>query len=197
MNSVLPSQAPQAFPFELNVLRQYWCWLLAGGIAFIVLGLVALGCLPFVTEAAILYYGFVLIASGIVSGIQAFRLKVGSGFFLALIIGVLDVVVGFLMLTHTLEAALIMTLLLAVFFLASGLFRVIMAIVVRPPQWGWLALAGVVTLLLGASIWKRWPWSSFWVIGLFVGVELLMRGWAMVMLGLAARRLPDTRSAIA
>lgn len=170
-----------------EILRASWGWLLALGIVLILLGVIALGSLPFMTAAYVLYLGFLLILSGIVCGIQAFRTRQWSGFFLALLTGILDVVVGFLMVTHVGETAAIMTLLLAMFFFVGGLFRIVASLVLRFPQWGISLLAGFVTLLLGVSIWRQWPLSSFWVIGLFLGVELLFRGWSLVMLALAVR----------
>jgi uncharacterized membrane protein HdeD (DUF308 family) len=46
-----------------------------------------------------------------------------------------------------------------------------------------------VTLLLGILIWAQWPVSGLWVIGLFVGIDLIFSGWSWVALALAARSL--------
>jgi uncharacterized membrane protein HdeD (DUF308 family) len=51
-------------------------------------------------------------------------------------------------------------------------------------------LNGVVTLLLGVLIWRQWPLSGLYVIGLFLGINLVVSGASYVSLGLAARRLP-------
>lgn len=187
MSIQLGHTSENVLPSGAEILRPIWGWLLALGIALILLGVIALGSLPFMTAAYVLYLGFLLIASGVVCGIQAFRTLQWSGFFLALLTGILDVVVGFLMVTHVGETAVIMTLLLAVFFFVGGLFRIVASLALRFPQWGVSLLAGVVTLLLGVSIWRQWPLDSFWVIGLFLGVELLFRGWSLVMLALAVR----------
>ena len=48
---------------------------------------------------------------------------------------------------------------------------------------------GVVNVLLGILIWLQWPASAFWVIGLFIGIDLLMTGWWFVTLGLISRRV--------
>jgi uncharacterized membrane protein HdeD (DUF308 family) len=40
-------------------------------------------------------------------------------------------------------------------------------------------------------IWRQWPVSGLWVIGLFIGIDLIFYGWSLVMLGLLAKRLPD------
>ena len=78
-------------------------------------------------------------------------------------------------------------LLLAATFLAGGLIRIVITLLDRFPGWPWVLLNGFVTLLLGILIWRQWPESSFWVIGLFVGIDLLFSGWSWVMLGLLVR----------
>jgi uncharacterized membrane protein HdeD (DUF308 family) len=30
--------------------------------------------------------------------------------------------------------------------------------------------SGIITLILGIAIWRRWPEDSLWVIGLFLGI---------------------------
>jgi uncharacterized membrane protein HdeD (DUF308 family) len=36
---------------------------------------------------------------------------------------------------------------------------------------------------------NRTPGASLWVIGLFVGIEMIFNGWAWVMLSLGLRRV--------
>jgi uncharacterized membrane protein HdeD (DUF308 family) len=170
-----------------ETLHRSWGWLLAFGIADIVLGLFALSVPGIFSLAFTLYIGFVLIATGIVDAIQAFRTRTWGGFFLALFTAILDLVVGFLMITHGVDATLVMTLLLAAFFFVGGLFRIFFSLAARFPSWGWSVLSGLISVLLGAMIWSRWPYSGFWVIGVFVGIELLFRGWTLVMLALAVK----------
>jgi uncharacterized membrane protein HdeD (DUF308 family) len=43
---------------------------------------------------------------------------------------------------------------------------------------------------LGVLIWAHWPASAFWVIGLFIGVDLLLTGWWFITLTLLSRRIP-------
>jgi uncharacterized membrane protein HdeD (DUF308 family) len=56
--------------------------------------------------------------------------------------------------------------------------------------WQWMLLNGVIALLLGVSIWRQWPFSGLWVIGLFVGIEMLLSGFSWLMLGLAVHSKP-------
>ena len=80
---------------------------------------------------------------------------------------------------------------LAVFFVAAGVLRVGHALSRRFSGWGWTLLSGAVTLLLGVLIWRDFPESALWVIGTFVGIDLVFNGLSWVMLGLAARALPS------
>jgi uncharacterized membrane protein HdeD (DUF308 family) len=82
-------------------------------------------------------------------------------------------------------AAAAVTLMLAAFLFVGGLFRIIAALTERFPHWGWLLLSGVISLLLGILIWRQMPLSSLWVIGTFVGIEMIFSGWSWVALGLA------------
>jgi uncharacterized membrane protein HdeD (DUF308 family) len=65
------------------------------------------------------------------------------------------------------------------------------------PHRGWVLLNGVVTLALGIMIWRRWPLSGLWVIGLFVGIEMLLYGWSLVMLAIAAKKMPASAASAA
>jgi uncharacterized membrane protein HdeD (DUF308 family) len=111
--------------------------------------------------------------------------------FIDLLTGILYVVVGFMIVANPGAAAITLTLLIALFLIFTGIFRIVVALMTRFPHWGWLALHGLVNLLLGIAIWRQWPLSGLWVIGLFVGIDMVFNGWSLVMLGLTARRLPQ------
>jgi uncharacterized membrane protein HdeD (DUF308 family) len=44
---------------------------------------------------------------------------------------------------------------------------------------------GIITLLLGLMIYRQWPSSSVWAIGILVGVSMITSGFSRVMLSLA------------
>src|SRR5262249_45264170 len=98
-------------------------------------------------------------------------------------------VLGALIVWRPLVTAEILTLLMGAFFLVAGLFQLITPFVVSLPDWGWHALNGVITLLLGILILVQWPVSGLWVIGLFVGIELIFYGGAWIVLALSLRSL--------
>jgi uncharacterized membrane protein HdeD (DUF308 family) len=179
------------FVEAVHELRRHWFWFFLLGVLLIVLGMVALSSEVFVALIAMVFYGCLLITAGLFQGVAAFWGRRWHGFFMHLLAAALDLVVGFMLVTRPEAAATALTLLLAIYFMVGGLFRIISAVAIRQPQWGWSLLAGVVTLGLGLAIFNSWPDSGPWVIGLFIGIDMIFHGWSWVMLALAARRLPE------
>ena len=173
-------------------LRRNWGWFLILGIVLIVLGTIALGSALLMTIASVFFFGWILIIGGVLEAFHAFwREKRWGGFLLDLLTGILYVVVGWMMVTNPQESALLLTLIIAMFLVFEGVFRIAAALTARYPHWGWVLFNGVISLILGIMIWRQWPYSGLWVIGLFVGIEMLLNGWSLVMLSLASRNLPE------
>lgn len=175
--------------FETDNLRPKWGWLLVLGIIMVVLGTVALFMMPAATLGAVLVLSWLLVISGVVEFVHAFRVRRWGGFFLHLIGGVLGVLVGLLVITHPFAGAVAWTLLFASFFTVIGVFRLITAMALKYPNWGWAVFDGIITLGLGILLWAEWPTSAVWFLGLAVGVSLIFRGWSYVMFALAIHNL--------
>ncbi|MGC2432980.1 MAG: HdeD family acid-resistance protein [Desulfobaccales bacterium] len=186
--------APDTFihPFlsDIQGLQKNWGWLLALGIISIILGILALGSSAFFTIASMIFFGWILLIMGVLELVYSFWQRHWGGFFLHLLNGILAGVAGVILIGNPAASALILTLMLAMFFMVAGLFRIIAALYMRFPTWGWRVFNGIITLLLGILLWAQWPWTGLWAIGMFIGVELIFSGWSSVMLALAARRLP-------
>src|SRR5215813_14560716 len=176
-------------------IRRSWGWFLGLGIVLIILGVIAIGSAILMTIASVFLFGWILIIGGVMEVMHAFWHKRWAGFFLDLLTGVLYVVVGWMMVNNPQESALLLTLLIAMFLVFEGVLRIVAALAVRYPHWGSVLLDGVVSLLLGVLIWRRWPVSALWVIGLFVGIEMLLNGWSLVILSLTGRTLPEEAQA--
>jgi uncharacterized membrane protein HdeD (DUF308 family) len=148
------------------------------------------------TIASVFFFGWLLIIGGVMEVIHAFWHKRWAGFFLDLLTGILYIVAGWMMVTNPAESALLLTLVIAMFLVFEGVFRIVAALAARYPHWGWVMFNGVISLILGIMIWRQWPYSGLWVIGLFVGIEMLLNGWSLVMLSLTGRKLPDEAATI-
>jgi uncharacterized membrane protein HdeD (DUF308 family) len=177
--------------FGLEEVKRHWGWYVALGIILVILGTLAIGRTYLLTKVSVLFLGWLLMVAGAFEVTHAFWRERGwGGFFVDLLSGVLYVVVGFMMVANPGASAVALTLLISMYLMFHGLFRIVAAISVRLPNWVWMLLHGVASLVMGILIWRQWPLSGVWVIGLFVGIEMIFNGWTLVMLGLAARKMP-------
>jgi len=172
-------------------LREHWGWFLGLGLLFIVLGFLAVGASTAVTLGSVIFLGTLLLIGGVAQIAYTFSIREWSGFFISLLSGVLYGVVGFLMIVHPAESALSLTLVLAAFYIVGGIFRMIASLSARFEHWGWALFSGVIKLALGLLIWLGWPNTGLWVIGLFIGIDLIFYGWFWVLLSLTARTMKE------
>ena len=164
-------------------------WILIGfGIALVILGFLAVGA-PLVTGIAVaITVGAFVVLTGVVEIALYMKARSWGKGIMGVILGILSIVCGALMIAHPLMGLGFLTLLVAAYFFVHGLFEVIEAVQLRPtPGWGWSLFSGALTVLLGVMIWRQWPISGAWAIGVLVGIHVLMSGWAAIMLGAAAR----------
>jgi uncharacterized membrane protein HdeD (DUF308 family) len=176
---------------EFHHLRAHWCWLFALGLLLVVCGTVAIVA-PFIaTEIAVDFLAAVLLIAGVATIVAAVWAGKWGGLLVQLLFGVLYIVAGFVITERPLMSTLIVTIFLAVTFIVGGAFRMLAALLIRFPQWGWSLLNGAVTALMGMIIFRHLPFDALWVVGLLVGVEMLLAGWTWIFLSLAVRNLPE------
>jgi uncharacterized membrane protein HdeD (DUF308 family) len=166
--------------------RRWWVILLLGLLS-VAVGAVAISSTFIATLVSVRVFGWLLMFAGVAEVIHAVMVRNLKGFALHLLAAALYLLVGLFMLEDPVRAATVLTLLIAASFFVGGILRVIFSIAVRFPAWSWVLFNGVVDLILAVLILNGWPESSLWVIGLFVGIDLLLHGWSWVILALTAR----------
>jgi uncharacterized membrane protein HdeD (DUF308 family) len=178
----------------LDELHQTWGWVLALGIALIVIGAVCISAASFATLATVLTFGWLLIFGAVISLIHAFQTRTASSFFLHLMSVLLRGVTGFLLIRYPLAGAMSLTLILASFFIIGGLFRAIGSAELRFPRWGWAALSGLISVALGVVLLLQLPVLSLWFLGLAIGIDLIFDGVGVTAAGLALHQIPSSRT---
>lgn len=158
------------------------------GILTIVLGVLAMGA-PMMTGMTVsIMVGFLMIAAGVFRTLFAFSAQSWGKGVLAFVLGVLTILAGVWLLARPLQGVLTLTLILAAYFVVDGIFEIIEAFQLKPLQgWGWMLFGGIVSLLLGWMIWRQWPVSGAWAIGILVGIKLIFAGSSMFFIGMAGR----------
>ena len=86
-------------------------------------------------------------------------------------------------------AAAVLTLLLGASLLASGIMRAVLAFSVKEEAgWVWVLISAIITVLLGLIILSHWPVSSLYVLGIFLGIDLVFAGASWIGIGMGLRK---------
>lgn len=135
-----------------------------------------------------LVVGVLLLINGVGLLFLAFKAgSFGKGFFIFLA-GILTILVGGIMFARPGAGLASMTLFLALYFLFSGISDIVWSFQLKPENgWGWTLFSGIVSLLLGGMIWRQFPVSGAWAVGVLVGIRFLTNGITLVVFGIAAR----------
>jgi len=190
MTSTAETPQPVATSPGLEPLRAKRGWVIALGVVYIIAGVIALGSVVMATIVTVFVVGIMMLIAGVAEVFHAFQIKTWGKFLLWLLLGALYIIAGFLTFENPLLAAALLTLLLGIALIASGIMRIWLAFSIKGGMpWIWVVVSGVITLLLGLIILAHWPVSSLYILGLFLGIDLIFAGagWLAVGFGLARR----------
>ena len=167
-------------------------WFLGLGIGLVILGTLAVIFSYITTLFSVMYFGVFMVVIGLFEAVKSFKMHLWSTFFLHLFLAVLYIVGGGFIVMYPAINAVSLTLLLSLFFIVSGILKIIFVVTCKTPHTFWLFTNGSVTFLLGVCILNQWPLSGLWVIGMLIGIETLFTGWTYIMLSAAAKKIEHT-----
>jgi len=160
------------------------------GVIAIILGMLAM-LTPGLTGISVIFLlGVFVLVGGIVRIIWAFEAgSFGKGV-LMFAIGGLTLLCGIILVANPLFASGVLTIMLALYFILDGISEIAAGVRLRPGSgWGWMLFGGIVSILLGMIIWRQFPLSGVWAIGILLGIKLFFVGLIMVMGGSAVRSM--------
>jgi len=164
--------------------------LIGMGILFIVLGMIGIAGQTLFSFVTVNVLGAFLIFGGAIQFAHALQSKGWKSVSIQVILAILYVAAGIYTWAFPIPALEAITLWLAAIFFVTGFLRLISAFQHRHFQeWFWLVLSSAISILMGILIMNGYPESSLWLPGLLIAIELLLQGWSLLFLGLAARSL--------
>ena len=187
MNATDEQFADMEVLWALASLRRGWGWFVTLGAMLVLVGTISLASQVTASLVTAVVIGWLLLFAGAVELAGAYWSRRWSGFFLHLLSGALWAVIGALFVRETVDAAFALAMLLAYLLMARGIVLVTAAGTYQFEGWGWGMVSGSIDLVLGTVIWLAWPAVGLWMIGLFVGISLMFRGFNWIGLGLAVR----------
>jgi len=158
-----------------------WKDVLIGGI-LVGTGVVVLGDVVAASVISVLFLGWTLVIGGAV-GIGSSLWLIGKGgFWIGMLGGVLALIAGVVFLRNPDATLLALSLAIGAVMLVNGITRLVAAIQHREIRLA-LALSGVLSLVLGVLILSQWPTSAIWLIGTLLGIQLIVDGATMILIG--------------
>jgi uncharacterized membrane protein HdeD (DUF308 family) len=183
LQAVIPAEV-------LGDLIHNWGWLLALGLVLVALGTIGLGMTFWLTLATVFIFGIFLLIAGVLQLVQAIKCRGWRSVLWHVVIGILYVIAGLDIIENPLSASALLTLLLGGVLIGIGVVRIVMAMQWRGfKNWIWPLIGGIAAIILGLMILTSWPISGFWVIGLFVSIEMIFSGWSYIIIALGAREM--------
>jgi uncharacterized membrane protein HdeD (DUF308 family) len=165
-------------------------WSIVLSVLLILAGILGIILPPVAGIVATVFFGWLLLFSGVAHLVFAWRTGTAGALVLELLIGVVYILIAVYLLLHPVAGMVSLTLGLAAYLFAEAVLEFIMGFRARGmPGAGWLLVDGVITLILAILIWRTWPFSAAWLIGTLVGISMLFSGVSRLVISLAARRL--------
>lgn len=169
----------------LAYMQTHWRLILFEGIFFILLGFCAFIIPRFFSVFIAIYLGWIVVVAGITQVCRVSFLPKAPGYGLWLGLGILQVIVGYLLIADPIAGVLSLTLIMALFFAVEGIIKIYMSWTMRPlPDWGYLLLSGITAVILALVMLVFWSDIPVPLLGLFLGINMMMLGVAMVKIGL-------------
>jgi uncharacterized membrane protein HdeD (DUF308 family) len=186
------AQSAQAHAIEQlgAAVRRHWVLFLSEGIALVILGLLALMAPAVASVAATVFFGWILLLSGIVGLVATLRARQAPGFGWSLLSALVGIVAGGLLLAWPLQGTLSLTAVLIAFLLVEGGVSIMYALEHRNAlshRWGWMLASGILDVVLGVLLFAGLPGTALWALGLLIGINMLFGGWALILMALRAR----------
>ncbi|WGR92245.1 HdeD family acid-resistance protein [Bradyrhizobium sp. ISRA443] len=171
-------------------VKQHWKAFLFEGILLVILGIAALIVPPLASLAVTIFLGWMFLISGIGGLIATYWARNMPGFWWSLISAALAVLAGLVLLARPLQGVLTLTIVVGAYFVAEGVATIMYALEHRRElsgRWSWLAVAGLMDIVIAFFIIAGLPGSAQWALGLLVGLNLMFGGATLIGMALAAR----------
>jgi uncharacterized membrane protein HdeD (DUF308 family) len=163
--------------------------LLLTGVILVLLGVGSMISPAIAGNAVVYLIGGLLLLTGLVQFLVGWQTESWREKLMRLIHGGISTVGGIAVMAHPFYGLAALSLVLAIFFGIEGIWKIVSSFSYRSvPGWIALLMSGALDLILGILIWRQWPVSGLWAVGILVGVNLFSTGMAFVALAITWKR---------
>lgn len=177
-----------------NALHARSGWVIVLGVIYVFAGLVALSSIAFAASVTVFMVGAMMVVGGFAEVISAFQVRPWSKALLWGLIGILYVVAGILAFQNPSLTAKLLTLLLGLSLVSSGVAKAVLAATLKAgPARMVMVPSALLTIVIGAIILMHWPVASLLILAVFLGVDLISAGVGWIAIGLGLKGDPGGR----
>lgn len=174
---------------ELLDIHAQWKVLLLEGVFVLALGLLAVAAPGISTLVIGQLVGWVSIVGGFIGTAALIRKHQLPAIWRSLSISMIAMGLGVLLVRSPLRGITTLTIVMMVLFVVKDGVTIVRMLrsAPTPRRWSSSVCGGAVTLLFVYLIWEGWPGTSTWVLGLYVGLNMIYVGTSLIFTVIAAR----------
>lgn len=162
---------------QVQILKKQRSLLFIEGLLFFLLGCFAIAAPFYFTMALDYIYGAVFVVGGLIQLVRSVKTRGIKGGMPSLFWSILTIVAGCIMLVNPMAGIMALTIILAFYFILEGLFKcAIYSHLSKMDKSFWLIVSAIISIALGMMILLSLPTAAFWVLGLFIGIDLIFMG---------------------
>jgi len=175
-----------------TIRKRSLLFLIQGGV-MVVAGVLALLFPALMSTGLIEVLGWLLVISGVFQSITLIGATQVPYSWMQLVSTALQIIVGYLLISHPEAGVVAITLLMLVLFMVGGIARVVFALMIRPmPDWGWILASGLIAILCAIVLIGNLPGAAAWLLGILLGIQLITEGGALAWLAWRVRNSVTT-----
>ncbi len=178
------------YPYEKEMLEKFSKNSKIIGIIFLLLGIAGIFFPAIMSLAAAIFVGWLLLFSGFLAAFHTYQTdkKDWLGWLKAFVF----LITGGLIVVNPLPGVAALGIIFAVYFLMDAFGSFALSFEMKPLKGWWVVLLNAILSLLLAFVFLiGWPFSSLWLVGLFVGISLLFDGVVLLTLSHYAKKMDE------
>ncbi len=178
------------YPYEKDLLENFRKNSKIAGIIFLLLGAVGIFFPGIMSLATAIFVGWLLLFSGFLAAFHTY--KTDKKDWLGWLKAFIFLVTGGLIIINPLPGVAALGIIFAVYFLMDSFASFALAFEMKPLKGWWIVLInGILSIILAFIFLIGWPFSSLWLVGLFVGISLLFDGVVLLSLSHYAKKIEE------
>jgi uncharacterized membrane protein HdeD (DUF308 family) len=172
---------PDLFKMNMEIFKQNRKLILVEGCLFFALGCLAISAPVLWSFGADIFLGLLFLVGGVAQSVRTWKTWEGPGSWLACFSALLMLIAGVIMLVNPIIGLVAITTILGIYFFFDGIAKCALTfqLAVGTHKF-WVFLSGVISFILAIMIFAGLPEISSWILGLFVGINMLLTGIMLI-----------------